>query len=226
MILKEFSLFMKIVCKIGSNVLLCNTQALDLELMQNLIKEISKLHNQGHQIIIITSGAVASGREIMQSNDLSRAGSAALGQAKLTEKSVEIFADDISHQILNLLKYPHLQKAKKTDFGREFLSLKMAVKTVRDIDEAFAHISRYSTKHSEAIVTKNRQNAQRFLQTVDAACVYHNTSTRFTDGSQFGLGGEIGISTQKLHARGPMSAMEMTTYKWVIEGSGQVRDDR
>ncbi|MFH1713391.1 MAG: glutamate-5-semialdehyde dehydrogenase [Candidatus Jacksonbacteria bacterium] len=145
-----------------------------------------------------------------------------LGQ-KLAESQVEIFADPISHKILKQSKYPYLQKAKRTDFGCEFLSLKMAIKTVEDIDEALAHVRKYSTKHSEAIVTENRQNAQKFLSEVDAACVYHNVSTRFTDGSEFGMGGEIGISTQKLHARGPMSVKELTSYKWIIQGSGQVR---
>lgn len=146
----------------------------------------------------------------------------ALGQ-KLLIKQVEIFADPVSYQILKQSKYPYLQKAKKIDFGREFLSLKMTIKTVKNIDEALEHISQYSTKHSEAIITENHQNAQKFLKEVDAACVYHNASTRFTDGSEFGMGGEIGISTQKLHARGPMSVNELTTYKWVVEGSGQIR---
>lgn len=145
-----------------------------------------------------------------------------LGQT-LSVQRVEIFADAISYKVLKQSKYPYLQKAKKTDFGREFLSLKMAIKTVKNIDEALAHIRQYSTKHSEAIVTKNRQNAQKFLKTVDAASVYHNASTRFTDGSEFGMGGEIGVSTQKLHARGPMSIKELTSYKWIIEGKGQVR---
>lgn len=143
---------------------------------------------------------------------------------KLAEAKVEIFADIISHQILKDLRYPYLRRAKKADFSREFLSLKMAVKTIKNLDEALAHISRYSTKHSEAIVTASYHNAQKFLKEIDAACVYHNASTRFTDGSQFGLGGEIGISTQKLHARGPMSIRELTSYKWLIEGSGHVRE--
>ena len=138
-------------------------------------------------------------------------------------KQVEIFADSSNYQIWEKLKYPFLKRALKKDFDREFLSLKMAIKTVNNIDEALEHINRHSTKHSEAIITESREKAKKFLETADAACVYHNVSIRFTDGSQFGLGGEIGISTQKLHARGPMSIREMTTYKWVIEGSGQVR---
>ncbi len=141
----------------------------------------------------------------------------------LEPKQVEIFADSATYQILQKLKYPFLKKAAKKDFDREFLSLKMAVKTVNNIDEALKHISRYSTKHSEAIITESRKKAKKFLERVDAACVYHNASIRFTDGTQFGLGGEIGISTQKLHSRGPISIKEMTTYKWVIEGAGQVR---
>ncbi len=141
----------------------------------------------------------------------------------LKPKQVEIFADSDNYQILQKLKYPYLKRAAKEDFDHEFLSLKMAVKTVNNIDEALEHINKHSTKHSEAIITENQEKARRFLERVDAACVYHNASIRFTDGSQFGLGGEIGISTQKLHARGPMSIKEMTTYKWIIEGSGQVR---
>ena len=145
-----------------------------------------------------------------------------LGQ-RLAKSRVEIFADAISHKVLKQSNYPYLQKAKKTDFGCEFLSLKMAIKTVKNFDQALAHVRKYSTKHSEAIITENRQNAQKFLSEVDAACVYHNASTRFTDGSQFKMGGEIGISTQKLHARGPMSVKELTSYKWIIEGKGQIR---
>lgn len=142
---------------------------------------------------------------------------------KLQPKNVEIFADQKSFAVLKSLHYPYLRKAKKTDFGREFLSLKMAIKVVNNTDEAIDHINIHSTKHSEAIISENRKNISRFLKFVDAACVYHNASIRFTDGSQFGMGGEIGISTQKLHARGPMSVRELTTYKWIIEGQGQVR---
>ena len=142
---------------------------------------------------------------------------------KLQTKKVEIFADDISYAILKKLGYTYLQKTQKGDYGKEFLSLKMAIKTVENVNVAIEHISVYSTKHSEAIVTENIENADEFLNKVDAACVYHNASTRFTDGSQFGIGGEIGISTQKLHARGPMSIKELTTYKWIIKGQGQIR---
>ena len=115
------------------------------------------------------------------------------------------------------------QAAGKADFGREFLSLKCAVKVVRDIDEALAHIQQYSTKHSEAIVSENKSICNRFLHDVDAAVVYMNASTRFTDGEEFGLGAEIGISTQKLHARGPFALEKLVTEKWIIKGNGQVR---
>lgn len=134
---------------------------------------------------------------------------------------VEIFADSKAHQLLK--GYPFLQKATKEDFGREFLSLKCAIKIVTGFDEALAHIDRYSTKHSEAIVSQNKKLCQRFVQEVDAAAVYTNASTRFTDGEEFGLGAEIGISTQKLHARGPFALEKLVTEKWIIKGSGQIR---
>ena len=108
-------------------------------------------------------------------------------------------------------------------FGTEFLSLRMAVKVVDSLDEALAHIDRYGSGHSESIVTEDPEAARRFLSEVDAACVYHNAPTGFTDGGQFGIGAEIGISTQKLHARGPMALEEITTYKWLIRGNGQIR---
>lgn len=108
-------------------------------------------------------------------------------------------------------------------FGTEFLSLRMAVKVVDSLDEALAHIDRYGSGHSESIVTEDPEAARRFLSEVDAACVYHNAPTSFTDGGQFGMGAEIGISTQKLHARGPMALEEITTYKWLIRGNGQIR---
>lgn len=134
---------------------------------------------------------------------------------------VEIFADAASYK--NLKGYPYLTKAKPEDFGREFLSLKCAVKTVKDIDEALDHIAEYSTKHSEAIVSKNKKACERFVTEVDAAAVYTNASTRFTDGEEFGLGAEIGISTQKLHARGPFALEKLVTEKWILEGNGHVR---
>ena len=134
---------------------------------------------------------------------------------------VEIFADNKAHKLLK--GYPYLKKATNADFGREFLSLKCAVKVVKDIDEALTHIQQYSTKHSEAIVSENKSNCNRFLHEVDAAVVYMNASTRFTDGEEFGLGAEIGISTQKLHARGPIALEKLVTEKWIVKGSGQVR---
>lgn len=124
--------------------------------------------------------------------------------------------------ILNELKNL-LVPATNDDWGREYLSLKAAVKVVDSLDEALEHIEKYGSGHSEAIVTEDHSAATRFLNEVDAACVYANASTRFTDGGQFGLGAEIGISTQKFHARGPMALKELTSYKWIIQGSGQVR---
>lgn len=140
----------------------------------------------------------------------------------LAEHEVEIFADAAAWRMLK--GYPFLQKAKPEDFAREFLSLKCAVKIVRNIDEALEHIQRYSTRHSEAIVSKNRERCERFLAEVDAAAVYANASTRFTDGEELGLGAEIGISTQKLHARGPFALEKLVTEKWVIRGAGQIRE--
>ena len=113
--------------------------------------------------------------------------------------------------------------ASASDFGKEFLSLVAAVKVVASLDEALEHIRRHGSRHSEAIVTGDAQAASRFLNEVDAAAVFVNASTQFTDGGEFGLGAEVGISTQKLHARGPMGLRELTTYKWIVEGTGQVR---
>lgn len=139
----------------------------------------------------------------------------------LLESEVQVFADE---QAFNSLEPNALiSKANESHFGTEFLSLKMAIKTVASLDEALDHIATYSSKHSEAIVSENQENIQRFLLEVDAAAVYENASTAFTDGAQFGLGAEIGISTQKLHARGPMALKELCSYKWIIKGNGQVR---
>lgn len=113
--------------------------------------------------------------------------------------------------------------ASDEDFAEEYLDYIISVKTVDNLDEAIKHINRYSTKHSEAIITENEENARQFLARVDSAAVYVNASTRFTDGGEFGLGAEIGISTQKLHARGPMGLRELTTTKYLIYGNGQVR---
>lgn len=140
----------------------------------------------------------------------------------LADHNVEIFADEKAYAVLEG-KYPHLKKADENSFGTEFLSYKMSIKTVDSVEEAVEHISKYSSKHSEAIICEDQDVADYFLKNVDAAAVYQNVSTAFTDGAQFGLGAEIGISTQKLHARGPMSINELTSYKWVVKGDGQVR---
>ncbi len=136
---------------------------------------------------------------------------------------VEMHCDECSLKVLSPISNLKLAPASDGDWGKEFLALVAAVKVVDSLDEALEHIARYSSGHSEAIITEDYSAAMRFLEEVDAACVYVNASTRFTDGGQFGLGAEVGISTQKFHARGPMGLKELTTYKWVIMGSGQVR---
>ena len=143
---------------------------------------------------------------------------------KLKDSHVIIYADPQAYQALEG-RYPAelLEHAKAESFGTEFLDYKMAVKTVKSFEDALGHIQENSSKHSECIVTENKERAALFTKIVDAACVYTNVSTAFTDGAQFGLGAEIGISTQKLHARGPMGLEEITSYKWVIEGDGQTR---
>lgn len=141
----------------------------------------------------------------------------------LQAANVEIFADERAHEILDKLEYPYLQRATPSDFGREFLDFKCSVKVVDDFEEALGHIRQYSSKHSECIVSEDAEKAERFLNLVDAAAVYANASTRFTDGGEFGLGAEIGISTQKLHARGPFALEKLVTEKWYIIGDGQVR---
>lgn len=141
---------------------------------------------------------------------------------RMAEKNVIIYADQPSYNALKG-KYPYLEPATADSYGTEFLDYKMSIKTVKNLDEALEHISRYSSKHSEAIISKNEASIEKFDRMVDAACVYTNTSTAWTDGAQFGLGAEIGISTQKMHARGPMALEELTTYKWIIKGNGQVR---
>jgi glutamate-5-semialdehyde dehydrogenase len=140
----------------------------------------------------------------------------------LLEKRVEIFADADSFEAL--APNPKISLANKSHFGTEFLSLKLAIKTVENLDEALDHIATFSSQHSEAIISENPEHINRFLLEVDAAAVYVNASTAFTDGNQFGLGAEIGISTQKLHARGPMGLAELCSYKWVVRGNGQVRN--
>lgn len=141
----------------------------------------------------------------------------ALAEA-LQQANVEIKGDERT-----LLCVPGAVPAVQEDFGKEYLDYILSVKTVDSLDEAIAHINRYNTGHSDSILTENAENAERFLNEVDSACVYVNASTRFTDGFEFGFGAEIGISTQKLHARGPMGLKELTTYKYAIRGNGQIR---
>jgi glutamate-5-semialdehyde dehydrogenase len=138
--------------------------------------------------------------------------------AALRERQVELRVDDEAREILG-----YGTPATEADWATEFLDLILAVRVVDGLDEALAHIARYGSSHSEAIVTRDEAAAQRFLHEVDAAAVYVNASTRFTDGFEMGLGAEIGISTQKMHARGPMGLRELCSYKWLIRGSGQVR---
>jgi glutamate-5-semialdehyde dehydrogenase len=143
----------------------------------------------------------------------------------LEEFNVEIYADEPAYEALEG-RYPAelLFPSTEESFGTEFLSYRMAIKTVPSLDAALQHIRMYSSKHSECIITEEEAAAETFTKRVDAACVYTNVSTAFTDGAQFGLGAEIGISTQKLHARGPMGLEELTSYKWIIKGNGQVRE--
>lgn len=145
--------------------------------------------------------------------------------APLQENHVLIYADADAYKALQG-HYPAalIQPAHPESFGTEFLDYKMAIKTVDSIEDALGHIQEYSSKHSESIITEDKSRAELFTKMVDAACVYTNVSTAFTDGAQFGLGAEIGISTQKLHARGPMGLEEITSYKWIIEGDGQIRN--
>ncbi|MBP5513402.1 MAG: glutamate-5-semialdehyde dehydrogenase [Bacteroidaceae bacterium] len=141
----------------------------------------------------------------------------------LAEKHVTLYADTDAYNTLTN-HYPYLEHATADSFGTEFMDYKMAIRVVDSIDEALEHISRYSSGHSECIITEDESAARLFQQEVDAACVYWNAPTSFTDGAQFGLGAEIGISTQKLGPRGPMGLEEITTYKWLIEGNGQTRE--
>jgi glutamate-5-semialdehyde dehydrogenase len=142
---------------------------------------------------------------------------------ELAKAGVELHCDQRSLALLKPIRGLKLVAAVAGDWGKEFLALIAAIKVVDSLDEALEHIARYGSGHSEAIITEDYPSAMRFLNEVDAACVYVNASTRFTDGGQFGLGAEVGISTQKFHARGPMGLKELTSYKWIIFGSGQVR---
>lgn len=143
---------------------------------------------------------------------------------KLATKNVIIYADEKAYAALSG-HYPQemLEKADENSFDTEFMDYKMAIKTVANVQEAISHIADHSSKHSECIVSEDANNIALFDRAVDAACVYTNVSTAFSDGAQFGLGAEIGISTQKLHARGPMALAEMCSYKWIVKGDGQVR---
>lgn len=156
--------------------------------------------------------------------DSSRLSDLAALVSPMAEKSVEIYADDRAYEALEG-KYPAdlLRHADDSTFATEWMDYKMGPRTVNGISEAIDHIARYSSGHSECIITQDAANADRFRQEVDAACVYVNAPTSFTDGAQFGLGAEIGISTQKLGPRGPMGLAEITTYKWLIDGNGQTR---
>ena len=143
--------------------------------------------------------------------------------AQLNEAGVEMRCDHRALSILGPGGGMNVVAAQPEDFGQEFLALVAAVRVVDSLDDALDHIETHGSGHSEAIVTEDVNAAQRFLDEVDAAAVYHNTSTRFTDGAQFGFGAEVGISTQKFHARGPLGVRELTSYKWIVRGSGQVR---
>ncbi len=139
-------------------------------------------------------------------------------KTKLDEKNVILYGDDVACAIC-----PDIIKATEEDWATEYLDYKMSVKIVSSVDEAVEHIRKYSTNHSESIVTENLENAEKFMNSVDSAAVYHNVSTAFTDGGEFGFGAEIGISTQKLHARGPLGLPQLNTFKYKIYGNGQVR---
>jgi len=142
---------------------------------------------------------------------------------ELSDKKVEIRADEISHALLKKIRYSKLKLAKPQDFNTEFLDYILAIKVVRNFSEALAHIKKHSLGHSEIIITKSKYKAKIFFKQIDAACLYLNTSSQFSDGGEFGLGGEIGISTQKLHARGPFAFQELMTYKYIISSKGALR---
>ena len=145
--------------------------------------------------------------------------------AKKFDGRVMIHADEKSFAVLNAVKEceGHLEKANEEDYGKEYLDYECCVKIVPSIEEAVEYINVHNTKHSESIITNDRKNAQYFQAMVDASCVYVNASTRFTDGGEFGFGAELGISTQKLHVRGPMGIKTLTTTKFLIDGDGQIR---
>jgi glutamate-5-semialdehyde dehydrogenase len=142
----------------------------------------------------------------------------------LAEKKVEIRADPDSFRHLSVLNYQPLHSAREEDWTTEYLDLILAARTVDNIEDAIAHVEKCGSHHSDVIITRDAARAEKFLNEVDSATVYWNASTRFTDGREFGFGAEIGISTDKLHARGPMALEELTTYKYVIRGEGQIRE--
>ena len=137
---------------------------------------------------------------------------------KFKDAKVEIRGDRLTKKIVNKIK-----PAKESDWYEEYLDLILSVKVVSSIEDAIFHIEKYGSHHSDAIVTENKKTAERFLKEVDSASVYWNASTRFTDGAEFGMGAEIGISTQKVHARGPMGLKDLTSYKYIVRGNGQIR---
>ncbi|MBI5553530.1 MAG: glutamate-5-semialdehyde dehydrogenase, partial [Candidatus Diapherotrites archaeon] len=141
-----------------------------------------------------------------------------LAAKALRENGVQLRGDEQTRKIIDC------KKATETDWKTEYLDLVMAIKIVKNVDEAIVHINRFGSHHSDAILSKNKKNMERFLQEVDSACVYANASTRFSDGFEFGLGAEIGISTQKMHARGPMGLHAITTTKYVLKGNGEIRE--
>jgi len=142
---------------------------------------------------------------------------------RLAEKKVDIHGDDAIRESLARVQYPHIHAATEEDWSREYLDYIMAAKSVASMAQAIEHIETYGSHHSDCIVTANEAAAEEFLTAVDSATVYWNASTRFTDGGEFGFGAEIGISTDKLHARGPMALEELTTYKYIIRGTGQIK---
>jgi len=144
--------------------------------------------------------------------------------ADFAKYQVEIYADESAFALLQARQYPHLRHAQAEDFGREFLSFACSVKVLDSLEDALEHIRKYSSRHSEAIISEDADETTRFMEEVDAAAVYSNASTRFTDGGCFGLGAEVGISTQKLHARGPFALEKLVTEKWFVRGNGQVRN--
>ena len=141
-----------------------------------------------------------------------------------SDAGVSLRVDKRAKKILDSQTYDGIQLAGPDDFDREWLSLVLGVKIVGDLQEAIQHIAEHGTQHSDGILTNNKEHARHFVAVVDSAAVYVNASTRFTDGSQLGLGAEVAISTQRLHARGPMALKELTTYKWVIQGDNHIRE--